>query len=39
MVDWISQFPPVVQALMGTMFTWFVTALGALYGVLLQENV
>lgn len=29
MIDWISQFNPVVQALIGTMFTWFVTALGA----------
>ncbi len=29
MVDWISQFSPVTQALIGTLFTWFVTALGA----------
>ncbi len=29
MVDWISQFPPVLQALFGTLFTWFVTAVGA----------
>ena len=29
MVQWLSQFSPVVQALFGTLFTWFVTALGA----------
>lgn len=29
MVEWISQFHPVVQALIATLFTWGVTALGA----------
>lgn len=29
MIEWISQFEPVMQALIATMFTWFVTALGA----------
>lgn len=29
MLDWLSQFSPVMQAFMGTMFTWIVTALGA----------
>ena len=29
MIDWISNFGPIEQALIGTMFTWFVTALGA----------
>lgn len=29
MVSLISQYPPVVQALIGTLFTWFVTALGS----------
>jgi len=29
MIDWIMQFSPVQQALIGTMFTWSVTALGA----------
>ncbi len=29
MIQWISQFNPVTQALIGTMFTWGVTALGA----------
>jgi zinc transporter, ZIP family len=29
MVAWISQFEPVTQALIGTLFTWGVTALGA----------
>ena len=29
MIDWLSQFNPVTQALMGTMFTWALTALGA----------
>ena len=29
MIDWIMQFSPVQQALIGTMFTWGVTALGA----------
>ncbi|MFA9423724.1 MAG: ZIP family metal transporter [Sedimentibacter sp.] len=29
MVQWISQLSPVTQALVATLFTWFVTALGA----------
>ncbi|MEN8097624.1 MAG: ZIP family metal transporter [Chloroflexota bacterium] len=28
-MDWFSQFHPVVQALIATCFTWFVTALGS----------
>ena len=29
MIDWLSGFSPIVQALLGTCFTWGVTALGA----------
>jgi len=29
MVNWIQSFHPIVQALIATLFTWFVTALGA----------
>ena len=29
MIAWFEQFPPVMQALIGTIFTWSVTALGA----------
>lgn len=29
MLSWISGFPPVLQALVATMFTWFITAFGA----------
>ncbi len=29
MFEWLSQFSPVIQALIGTLFTWGVTALGA----------
>lgn len=29
MLNWLSQFSPVMQAFIGTMFTWAVTALGA----------
>lgn len=29
MITWISQFDPIMQALIGTLFTWGVTALGA----------
>jgi ZIP family zinc transporter len=29
MIEWIKQFDPVTQALIGTLFTWGVTALGA----------
>jgi ZIP family zinc transporter len=28
-MDWFSSLSPVLQALLGTLFTWFVTALGA----------
>ncbi len=29
MLDWLSQFSPVMQAFIATIFTWLVTALGA----------
>ena len=29
MVTWFSQLDPVLQALLATIFTWFMTALGA----------
>lgn len=29
LISWMSQFHPVMQALIATLFTWFVTALGA----------
>ena len=29
MVDWFTGLNPVMQALVATLFTWFVTALGA----------
>ena len=29
MLDWFTALHPVVQALLGTLFTWFLTALGA----------
>jgi ZIP family zinc transporter len=29
MIDWFSNLSPIVQALLATCFTWFVTALGA----------
>lgn len=29
MIEWLSQFSPVTQALIATLFTWAVTALGA----------
>jgi ZIP family zinc transporter len=29
MITWISQFDPIIQALIGTLFTWGVIALGA----------
>lgn len=29
MVNWFLELNPVIQALLGTLFTWFVTALGA----------
>ncbi|MDN5351346.1 MAG: zinc transporter, family [Clostridiales bacterium] len=29
MIEWVSQFPPIIQALFATLFTWGVTALGA----------
>ncbi len=30
MLTWLASLPPVVQALCATLFTWFVTAMGAL---------
>ena len=38
MLDSLAQFSPVVQALLATLFTWAVTALGAA-GVFLQKNL
>ena len=29
LVDWFAELSPIVQALLGTLFTWLVTALGA----------
>lgn len=29
MVNWFLELNPVIQALLGTLFTWFITALGA----------
>jgi len=29
MIEWLSAYNPIVQALFATLFTWFVTALGA----------
>ncbi|MCB2229443.1 ZIP family metal transporter [bacterium] len=29
MLDWLEQLNPIVQALLATLFTWFLTALGA----------
>ena len=29
MIEWVSQFSPIQQALIATLFTWGVTALGA----------
>lgn len=37
MINWISQFSPVTQAFMATMFTWGVTALGAALVFLFKE--
>ncbi|NTW73187.1 MAG: ZIP family metal transporter [Eubacteriaceae bacterium] len=30
-MEWFSQYPPVIQALFGTFFTWGLTALGAAF--------
>jgi len=38
MVAFLMRFPPVIQALMGTVFTWLVTALGAA-GVFLTKEM
>ncbi|HPH96068.1 MAG TPA: ZIP family metal transporter [Anaerolineaceae bacterium] len=38
MIDWLSSFHPVFQALVGTLFTWFMTAAGA-SAVLLFKTV
>ena len=37
MFDWLAQLNPIVQALIATLFTWFVTALGAA-GVFFRKN-
>ncbi|MGV8138306.1 MAG: ZIP family metal transporter [Mangrovibacterium sp.] len=37
MVEWFINLPPVLQALMATLFTWFVTALGAAMVFLFKE--
>lgn len=29
MITWLQQYPPVIQALFGTLFTWFLTMAGA----------
>ena len=38
MFDWITNFHPVTQALLATLFTWAMTALGAGDGVFLQAH-
>src|SRR4030042_1698676 len=38
MIEFIQQFHPVVQALLATCFTWFLTALGA-SGVLFAKDI
>jgi ZIP family zinc transporter len=38
MYEWLQQLHPVLQALLGTSFTWFLTALGAA-GVFLTREV
>jgi ZIP family zinc transporter len=38
MIDFVAQFHPVIQALFGTLFTWGMTALGALT-VFLRRNL
>lgn len=37
MISFLEQFGPVTQALMGTLFTWFVTALGAAFVFTTKE--
>ncbi len=37
MIEWFSQLSPVLQALLATLFTWFVTALGAATVFLFKE--
>lgn len=37
MVAFIAQFNPIIQALMGTLFTWGVTALGSSLVFLIKE--
>ncbi len=37
MIEFMSQFPPVIQALLGCVFTWGVTALGAATVFLRRE--
>ena len=38
MIEFLSQLHPIVQALVATLFTWFLTALGAA-GVFFHKNV
>jgi zinc transporter, ZIP family len=38
MIEFIQQFHPVVQALLATCFTWFLTALGT-SGVLFAKDI
>ncbi len=38
MIAFLEQFPAVVQALFGTLFTWALTALGAA-GVFLKKEI
>lgn len=37
MIDWIRPFPPLLQALFATLFTWSVTSLGAAMVFLTKE--
>jgi len=37
MIEWFSQLSPVAQALLATLFTWFLTALGAATVFLFKE--
>jgi ZIP family zinc transporter len=38
MTDWLATFDPTAQALLGGLFTWFITALGAL-GVVFSRSL
>ena len=42
MLTWLAQYPPILQALFGTLFTWLVTALGAslvFFFKTIQKNI